>query len=229
MTKPGAPSSQHRRVITPASPTAFERWELPSMEDQGGGAPPRRQRAPGMVTACQVEELQSQAYEEGFAEGKKRGFEKGYADGLAAGHAEVRVRAETLQAALHGLARPMEALDEEVEASLVALSVAIARQFVRRELKMDPGQVVAVVREAISALPVSARAVRLYLNPQDVPVVREAFSLEGDNPPWEVLEDPVLTRGGCRVDSESSRIDASVESHLASVIAHVLGGEREND
>jgi flagellar assembly protein FliH len=43
---------------------------------------------------------------------------------------------------------------------------------------------------------------------------------------WQIVEDPAMTRGGCRVRSEQSRVDASVEARLNAVIANVLGDER---
>jgi len=44
-----------------------------------------------------------------------------------------------------------------------------------------------------------------------------------------VVEDPALTPGGCNIETEHSRIDATVESRLAAVIAQVMGGERSAD
>ena len=46
---------------------------------------------------------------------------------------------------------------------------------------------------------------------------------------WQIAEDPVMTRGGCRIEAENSKIDASVEQQLNRVIANLMGGERERD
>lgn len=228
------------RVISSDQPSAYERWELPAMKAEGSVMQVSTSRA--APTASQLEELQGQAYAEGFSAGRKEGFEQGHREGFAKGFekghqagseaadAEARPRIERLGQLLHALAEPLQSLDDAVEESLVHLAIAIARQLVRRELKADPGQVVAVIREALSALPVSSRNVRLYLHPEDAHLVRETLTLDTqESPSWEMLEDPMLTRGGCRVESDSSRIDASVEGRIASVIAHVLGGERKGD
>ena len=112
----------------------------------------------------------------------------------------------------------------------MALAIAVAGQLIRRELKQDPGEIVAVVREAIAALPSNSRRVQIALHPEDAQLVRERLALaESDQRAWGVAEDPTLTRGGCRVTTEHSRIDASVEKRLAAVIARMMGGEREND
>ena len=52
--------------------------------------------------------------------------------------------------------------------------MALARQIVRRELKTDPTQIIGIIREAIAALPVAARDVRVHLHPEDAAVVRAA-------------------------------------------------------
>ncbi len=105
----------------------------------------------------------------------------------------------------------------------------VARQLVRRELKTEPEEVIGVVREALGALPVAARNVRLMLHPEDAALVREAMPTAQGEQQMQIVEDPVQTRGGCRVLTDSSQIDASVEARLNAVIAHVLGGERSSD
>jgi len=52
---------------------------------------------------------------------------------------------------------------------------------------------------------------------------------DGEELRWRIVEEPTLTRGGCRVESEDSRIDATVEARLGALIARALGGEREED
>ncbi|MBT8143492.1 MAG: flagellar assembly protein FliH, partial [Gammaproteobacteria bacterium] len=44
-----------------------------------------------------------------------------------------------------------------------------------------------------------------------------------------IVEDPVITRGGCRISSASSQVDATVETRLARVINSILGDDRDSD
>jgi flagellar assembly protein FliH len=90
--------------------------------------------------------------------------------------------------------------------------------------------VIGVVRDALSALPSAARNVRIHLNPQDALLVREKLVPADDaEMPWKVIDDIALTRGGCRIESATSRIDASVEKRLNSVITELMGGTRSID
>ena len=56
------------------------------------------------------------------------------------------------------------------------LAVTIARQLVRRELRIDPAQVIAIIRETVALLPAAARDVRVHLHPEDAAVVREKLA-----------------------------------------------------
>ncbi|MGM0594822.1 MAG: flagellar assembly protein FliH [Pseudomonadota bacterium] len=203
------------------SQSDFQRWELPHM----GEKRPRKEEVEEEVkplTAEQIEAIQNQAYKEGFAQGRS--------EGLEAGQKEIDAQAKRLGQIMQSLAKPLEAVDEQVEQELVALSMAVARQLIRREIEQDPEQVIAVVREAMGELPSAARNVRIHLHPDDAALVREAFSTEqADTAPWQVVEDVTQTRGGCRIESDTSRIDATVEKRLNAIIVELMGGSRVAD
>ncbi len=199
------------------------------------------------------EEARLQGYQAGFDEGRAageaEGREAGHAAGLEAGHAEghaagleagrteaeeerqaLAARAEALAAILETLAHPLEQLDEMVEEQLLAVINAAARQLVRRELHTRPDEIVAVVREAVAELPARTVEYDLHLHPEDAVIVREALGLtDDDDRSWRLVEDPGLTRGGCRVNSDFTTVDATLERRLAALSARLLGGERGDE
>ena len=71
------------------------------------------------------------------------------------------------------------------------------------------------------------KKITLHLHPEDASLVRSALALDEMSPAWEIIEEPLVTRGGCKVDTETSRIDATIENRLAQIIANVLGDQRE--
>jgi len=204
------------KIIPKEDMEGIENWSLPEVSVAG-----RREPTARPLTASQIEDLQQQAREEAFQQGRQ--------EGLEAGKKEIRARVRELESLMQTLARPLEQLDSQIENELVHLALAVAKQLVRRELKADPGQVLAVVREAMAALPLAARNVRLHLHPEDATLVREMLALGDNERGWQIVEDPVLSRGGCKISSDTSQIDASVERRLHTVIANVLGGQRETD
>ncbi len=191
-----------------AAPAAT-RWEVPAIDGSGGQ---------GLLTASRLQELQQQAYDEAFRQG--------HAEGLAAGRQEVAERAARLDALLAAQARPLADVDDAVEQQLVELAMMVARQLFRRELKTDPGHVVGVVREAVRLLPVASRDIRVHLHPEDASLLRESLSATDGERAWSLVEDPLIARGGCRVTTETSQIDAQNATRINAVIAAIVGDER---
>ena len=169
--------------------------------------------------------LEREAWEQGFAAGRD--------DGRAAALKEqqglteaLRARVQRLEDLLNLLSRPLAELDESVLRQLATLAGAIARQLVRRELRVQPEQIIAVIRETVALLPAAARDVRVHLHPEDAALVRERLVEPATSRAWTLIEDPVITRGGCRISGENSSIDAQDETRLGAAIAAVLGDER---
>ena len=120
---------------------------------------------------------------------------------------------------LAAVAQPLKELDAQVEEQLVQLALTIARQLVRRELRMDPAQVIAIIRETVALLPAAARDVRVHLHPEDAGVVREKLATPTGDRAWTIVEDPVMTRGGCRVTTDTAQIDARLETRIQSIMS----------
>jgi flagellar assembly protein FliH len=260
------------KIISGDNLTAYQRWEMPSVEQpppkpepapvatpvpaeaHDGARPPKPLKPvkPGaaLPTLEEIEAIQREAHEEGFAagyqegrregreqgykkgqhEGHLEGYQRGYAEGLAGGRDEVLLRIQKLDQILEFMGRPLEQLDATVEEELTWLTTEIARRLIRRELRSSPGEIVAVVRQAVNLLPVASAGVQVCLHPDDAQLIREVLSLgRDDEPVWRIVEDQTLSRGGCVVNTELSRIDATVEKRLGAVIASVLGDEREQN
>jgi flagellar assembly protein FliH len=158
----------------------------------------------------------------------------GRAAGLAAARAEIdagqrqlEATSRALEAALQALSRPLAQIDDAVHAQIATLAVALARSLLRRELRTDPSQVIAIVRDTVGLLPVSARGVRVLLHPEDAALVRQRLSVAGPEQAWTVVDDPVLSRGDCRVHTEYAEIDARIETRLNEALALLQGDERD--
>ena len=149
------------------------------------------------------------------------------------GEVELAARRELLEATLDHLAAPLDALDEALESQLARMvSVMVGRMF-RRQLEIDPDSIVGLVREAVSLLPVSASKIDVHMNPDDADRLEailgadQASGTGGEaQQRWRVVRDATLTRGGCRVTSESSSIDARVESRIATMVNTLMGDQR---
>lgn len=210
----------------PDVPVTSETVDLAEVEDMEPIPMP-------VLTVDEIEVMQKQAYDEAFAQGSKDGYNQGFNEGSKQGYQQnaqaLQEKAANFASLLESLSQPFKVLDAEVEKELAKLAIGIATQIIRREIKLDPGQVIAAVREAINVLPLSSQKIGLRLHPEDAELVCSALSLDEMSPAWKIIEDPLITRGGCKVDTEVSHIDATVENRLAAIIATVFGGEREQD
>lgn len=206
----------------PAQAAAVQRWTLPEV---GGGPVIGRNRDDKKGSAPNTVEVLRQALQDAEA--------RGYQDGLAKAQAETQgalaglaARVKQLDSILQLLSQPLAQLDAEVEKELLHLTLTVGKQLARRELRVDPAQVIGIIRESLSQLPTSAREVRVHLHPDDAATVRERLAPPTNERAWTVVEDPTLTRGGCVVRTETSQIDVRLESRVSAVIANALGEER---
>ena len=208
------------KIIDKEHVSDYETWRIPVVSDFAQGGDQAGDPNSKYLTADKIEQIQKEAYEEAFQQGMQQG--------ISAGQSQIQQQVERLNSVINNLANPLALLDDEVQQELVNLCIALLKQLVRRELKLDPGQVVAVVRDSLSALPLSARKIQVRLNPEDVRLVKDALG-ESDDGNWSLIDDPVISPGGCKIVTETSQIDATVESRIAQLITQVFGGERESD
>jgi len=201
-------------------------WQPPNVRRKGETSVDESR---GLLTAAQLDEIHKSAHAEGFEQGRKEGQAYGHREGLEEGRSEIKARLGQLDGLLNALDRPFEQLDQQVEDEIVTLMINMVRQLIRREVRLDPGQIVGVVREALGILPVNARGIRVVLHPEDAELVREAYKLGDHDQQWQIVEDPVIQRGGCRIHTDTSQVDATLDSRLSSLIAPLLAGERSRD
>jgi flagellar assembly protein FliH len=202
---------------------AYERWQAPRMvsvtdvEEQS------------MLTVEDIEKLHIEAEQEGYKEGFEKGQKEGYQAGLETAQQEIQQQVTYLQQIMSRLNTPLADLDQQLEHDIISLVTTMTRQLVRRELKAQPDHVIGAVRAAMAVLPISDRKVKLYLHPLDIELVKTGLSIEQDDTAWQWVEDPLLTRGGARIETANTMIDATVEARLNSVINKLLGEERSDD
>lgn len=201
--------------MSEAAPTP-PRWQLPTVE--------------GPIISRRTDQT---ANSDPF---EKANQSRGYQAGIAAARAEMQGQIEQLKsrvarldAILKLLSRPLEELDADVEKQLTLLAVTVGKQILRRELRTDPAQIVAVIRESVARLPVAARDIRVQLHPEDAAVVRENLAATTADRVWTIVEDPALSRGGCLVRTDTSQIDARFDSRVNAIVAAALGDERAPD
>lgn len=162
-----------------------------------------------------------------IAEARKAGYEDGYRDGLKGLESFKQSHAEQMQAQnraqLNGLIESFEqqwsALEETMAQSMARSAVSLARAVLRHELRTTPQTVVALAQEAVQAIGQSARRLELHLNPQDVSMVQHALGELLTSRSGRIVSDPTVGRGGCRVQSDVTTVDATLDSRWTEAAA----------
>ncbi|WP_417694185.1 flagellar assembly protein FliH [Pseudomonas sp.] len=209
----------------------FDVWSLPSFDPHVPEPEPEpEEELPEMeevpleevqpLTLEEVESIRQEAYNEGFAIGEKEGFHSTTLKVRQEADVALTAKLRALESLMLNLFEPIAEQDTQIEKSLVGLVQHITRQVIQRELAIDSSQIEHVMREALKLLPLGVGNVRLYINPQDFELVKALRERHEET--WRIVEDESLLPGGCRVETEHSRIDATIETRISQIMAKLF-------
>lgn len=204
----------HSRFIPREELEGFTSWRPHAFDDD---AAPRPAQDPAQRAAADAAAMQG---------ARQAGYQDGYRDGLVALDSFKQSFAAQLTAQFGALLASFDAelaaLEARIADGVAATATALARQVVRSELATRPDLVATVASQAVEAVLLSARHIRVHVNPQDLALVQQgaadALAARGAR----LLSDATVARGGCRVESDLGRIDAGIETRWAQAAA-VLG------
>ncbi|WP_341675303.1 flagellar assembly protein FliH [Niveibacterium sp. SC-1] len=208
--QPAPPAAQPQAQVVPEVPAP------PASEAQVPPADPR-ELAPGvrLPTAEEIEAMHAQA--------AKDGYDAGYEDGSARGRRE----AAELHQLLSAFQESLSAMDSAIADELLAASLEIARLVVREEIKARPETILTVVREALTQMP--QQHAQVHVHPEDAQLVRQYLGEQITHAGQRIVEDEHIERGGCRIDSAGTQVDASVATRWRRVIENLSREHRWDD
>ena len=158
-----------------------------------------------------------QAHQQGFQDGLAQGREQG----TALAKNQVVEQTRTLAAALEQAAGRIDEKQAELihlaRSDLLKLAMAMAERIVRARIEADPQ----LVRRAVDAavdLAGRRRSLKVRLNPADVEAMEKS-----KHEAVEFVPDPTVERGGCVVETETSQVDAAIETQLKNLREAFLG------
>ncbi|MEX1667543.1 FliH/SctL family protein [Zhongshania guokunii] len=153
------------------------------------------------------------------------GFQQGMDDAKQESQRLLAEQSQQLQLALAALREPQKWIDSELERELFLMTLAISKQLLRHELSLRPELIENLIHKAVAALPLSNGGFEIFLNPEDAEVLRGLHEDRNEplDPAWRLIEDPAISRGGCRINSDHSRIDEQLETRIQHVVAEMLG------
>ncbi len=155
-----------------------------------------------LPTAAELEEIQRQAHEEGY--------QAGYAEG-----------SQLIAALMESLEQALQQADQNIAQDILNLSLEVARQMVQQVLKTKPDILLNTIREAISSLPHLNQGAHLVLHPDDATLLRANMGEQLSHTGWKIFEDAGIARGGARIETAHSQIDATVQNRWQRIVASI--------
>jgi len=203
-----------------SAPQSFGRFDLhPAAKRLLGVEREETDRIESLVSAqveSKISELQDQAYQEGF--------EKGRSEGAAQAEVEFLASVKPLYDQFEALCREYDTIKQELYAAneqfLVQLMFQVGKQVLLKELSTDPEYVKRLSSLMIEKIGAKDH-VKLKISRQDsanLEQIRDDLKVQFPdlkNIQIEVSDD--LSLGGCKVETDLSRINASVETQLQSI------------
>ena len=156
-------------------------------------------------------------------------LKNGYEDGLKQAKVTLDEYHQTFQEIFTSFDDALKLIDEEIISSITQLAISISKQIIRRELQINSEQVVSVVREAIKLLPLDKSRLVIHMNPNDLNIIQKVFNQDDLEHSYSLVEDPSIQRGGCKLATDDSIIDATIDSQIAQIAAKLLGSQRNKE
>jgi flagellar biosynthesis/type III secretory pathway protein FliH len=169
------------------------------------------QEAPDQAPA-DAETLRREAYQEGL--------NRGQAEGFAAGMEKAAEVAENLHRLLTAAEQLWPALCRTYERQIIALVGRVAEKVVYGQVALDREVVRRTILKAFEQIP-EPLTVALEVNPDDYeylealkkPLMDEISGLKQ----LSLQADPTVGRGGCRIETRSGTVDATLEARLEAI------------
>lgn len=163
--------------------------------------------------------------QERLHEARQSGYQDGYRDGMAALEAFKQSFAQQVSAQIGTLLREFDhelrSLEDEMAASVARIALELARQVVRSEVEQRPDLVAKVAHDAVEALQLSARHLRVRVHPDDYPLVQQGAGEELRARDAQLIPDAAVPRGGVKVDADIASVDASLATRWQQAAASI--------
>ncbi|MCH8618806.1 flagellar assembly protein FliH [Undibacterium sp. TS12] len=200
--------------------SAFQRWEMASFGDNRPAQLEELKAAEAALEAkyrteagIEAEKARESARQEGFAAGYKEAYERGLKDGQETAYAETMVQVEADISALKRMAQEftdqLHSASEQMSNDLMLLAVDLASHMLKARLELDPMAILPIVEDAITQLATVQQPAKLIVNPADAETIKNHLGETLAEDGWRVIADPLVERGGCKMETLHNRIDAS--------------------
>lgn len=228
MSKVPLSGGRQSRILTSADAAQATPWTLSQFNTADNARAVRRPASAGQTAAHaaapSVPDQPTAAAVPSLKHIEQTAHDEGYASGYEAGMAAANAETERLRLLAEAAGTVFEDFEVQLAPQLIALAVALAREVLHREVQADHSALIAIVREAFDQLTGAESQKRLFVHPSDADLLRAHMGDELKIGAWTVMEDLRIEPGSCRILTQQSEIDGSMQGRWRRVIAR-LGQE----
>jgi len=165
----------------------------------------------------QAQVMAQEAREEGF----QAGYQDGYQSALAEAGQKARAIREEAVKVLKQVRQIWRNTLDSMEEEIVLLAREIAEKILTTQLTLNPEMVPAIVRESLRSARNKEQVV-LYVNPGQIDLAfehrQELQQVLLPEAALHIIADADVEPGGCRVETEDSKIDATLPARWQAVL-----------
>ncbi len=159
-----------------------------------------------------IERIEQEAYEKGFAQGEKDGIELGEKKAI-----KIIANIENL---FNNINNIKQELIKENEKEILDLIFAVSEKIVHHEVRRDDTAIKETILNAL-AMAVEKSKIVFNVNPDDYDFVEklrpDLFRQNNEIKSIVVTSDPSVSRGGCFLETPRGNIDATIDSKLEKI------------
>ncbi len=157
------------------------------------------------------EEIEKQAYQQGYSSGKAIGIEEGKREYLQA--------LGKLENSIGKLVTLKQDMLREYEPEIIKLAISIAEKILKREVQINSNHIVEIVKSIVNTLKDKSKII-IKLSTDDYNILKDSEKLNelkyvSSN--FEIVENSDLQKGDVLVDTSFGTIDATLNSQIERV------------
>jgi|UniRef100_A0A7C3YZC6 flagellar assembly protein FliH len=197
----------------PSEPAEFQPWHYGASESSRPEDLEASAKAEEILAAAHLraQEIERQAYEQGFHQGLN--------DGQEVGRRALEEVVKRLQSLVTSLEQDRETLFRQREDVLLEMVLLVAKKLVCRELSLHPESIRQIIEEGFRQVS-QQEGMKVLVSPPDFEVLRQE-NLDSWPPGVELRADGTISPGGFRLETALGEVDGTRETRWALVVQAV--------
>ena len=198
----------------PEMETAYERWEIGALSKDFK----TKSEASSYKSKLHQEMMQAReegyqaGLEEGRAAGISEGLEIGSAKGLIEGREQNILISQQFTDLINNFEIELQQAKENTAQQILELCLEMSQAMLKTALDVRPELLLPIITQSLEDLPGVQFPATLHLNPSDIELVKLALGDDLKKDGWRIISDRHIEAGGCRLDTATNKIDATLPS-----------------